>query len=468
MSTALDISRSPAALYPLFRWLARTAVSWYYRDVEVHGVDRMPSTGATLLAVNHSNALVDALVAVSIVPRRLRITAKATIFEVPVLGALLRALGMVPLRRLSDEQRQQNAGDGARPSADRNAAAFEALTHALGRGEVVLIFPEGISHVAPELAPLKSGLARIAIGAVQRGINPVVIVPLGLTFEQRDAPRSRVLAEFGDPVVVTGAMTESLTPDTLTAQVGQELREVTLNFASHEAAQRVRDIATALARLTTEDDSSLATAEPRLGLETAIAKRVQAAAGLLDTPDCALRQRAVSLLDRLDHWTATAEEAGVTVDDLWVDVRFEPAIRFVFRESLIALAVGPLAAWGAINHWVPLRLARWIGLRTTRHPDEPAMRTIAAGFALVIAFYVVQTIVVGALAGPWWALGYLLTLPLSATWDFRFRDRWRRVFERARTYLVLRRHPGLRRALQAEAREVWEEAVELEERGVGD
>jgi len=80
----------------------------------------------------------------------------------------------------------------------------------------------------------------------------------------------------------------------------------------------------------------------------------------------------------------------------------------------------------------------------------------------VIAFYIVQTLVVGALAGPRWAFLYLVTLPLSATWNFRFRDRWHRVFERARTYLALRRDPELRIRLQSDARALWEEAVELE------
>lgn len=416
--------------------------------------DRMPPTGPALVAVNHSQALVDALLAVDAVSRPLRITAKATLFEHPVLAAAFRSLGMVPLRRVSDER--------APPTANRNAAAFETLIASLARGEAILIFPEGISHVDPDLAPLKSGLARLAIAAARPGTQPVTIVPLGLTFEQQDAPRSRVLAQFGDPLVISEIAARSLSPEQVTAEVDRRLRAVTLNFPSREMAGRVRDVAATLALASGHEAAGLMAATPSLSLQIALAKRVQAAAGLLESPDAALRARATALLDRLDRWRSTAASERIAPEDLWIGVSRRSALRFIVREALITAAVGPLALWGAVNHWVPLRLARRIGLRTTRHPDEPAMRTIAVGFGLVIVFYLGQTLVVGALAGPWWAMAYLISLPVSARWDFRFRDRWRRVRARSRTYFSLRRQPGVGAALRAEADWLWQEAQSLE------
>lgn len=459
MSTRLDRIRSPGPLYAPFRWLVHTALRWYYRDVEVIDAERMPATGAAFVAVNHSQALVDALLAVDAVSRPLRITAKATLFGNPLLAVALRGLGMVPLRRASDEPNP--------PPANRNVAAFETLAQALGQGEAVLIFPEGISHSDPELAPLKSGLARIALATVERGLPCVAIVPLGLTFEQQDAPRSRVVAQFGAPLIVTPALAETLTPELLTAEVDQRLRAVTLNFPSREAADRVRGVAATLALTGARAGGSLTGATPSLALEITLAKRVQAAASLLQDPDAGLQTRAAEFLGRLDRWRSTVAASGIAAQDLWIDLSARSATRFVVREGLIALAEGPLALWGVLNHWIPLRLARWVGLRTTRHADEPAMRTIAVGFWLVVAFYLIQTAVVGTLAGPWWALAYLVTLPLSATEDFHFRDRGRRVLERARTYLALRRRPALRAALRTEALWLWDEALTLE-RGVDD
>ena len=57
-------------LHALFRALARTALRWFYRDVAVTGAEQVPRDGPLLVAMNHPNALVDALVAVSVLPRR--------------------------------------------------------------------------------------------------------------------------------------------------------------------------------------------------------------------------------------------------------------------------------------------------------------------------------------------------------------------------------------------------------------
>ena len=48
--------------YRVMRALGRLALQWFYRDIEVVGLERVPEHGAGLLASNHPNALVDALV----------------------------------------------------------------------------------------------------------------------------------------------------------------------------------------------------------------------------------------------------------------------------------------------------------------------------------------------------------------------------------------------------------------------
>jgi 1-acyl-sn-glycerol-3-phosphate acyltransferase len=87
-------------------------------------------------------------------PRRVRFTAKATIFANPLVAAFLHRVGVVPLPRAHDGQA------GGAPEADRNAAAVAAVASALAEGAVVLIFPEGRSHDEPKLAPLYGDRAR--------------------------------------------------------------------------------------------------------------------------------------------------------------------------------------------------------------------------------------------------------------------------------------------------------------------
>ena len=184
-------------IYRLFRWFTGIALHWFYSTIEVIGREHVPHSGPVLLAASHHNALVDALIAGWVIPRRLTITAKATLMDNAFLAWLFPIVGVVPLRRVSDERAARAAG---KVSTTRNADAFKSLLDALALERMILIFPEGKSHSEPALAPLKTGIARIALEARDvRAIRGLQIIPLGLSFEDKANPGTAVLAEFGEP-----------------------------------------------------------------------------------------------------------------------------------------------------------------------------------------------------------------------------------------------------------------------------
>ena len=107
-------------IYRLFRWFTGIALHWFYSTIEVIGREHVPDSGPVLLAASHHNALVDALIAGWVIPRRLTMTAKATLMDNFFLAWLFPIVGVVPLRRVSDER----AAGQQVPSARR-----ETLTH---------------------------------------------------------------------------------------------------------------------------------------------------------------------------------------------------------------------------------------------------------------------------------------------------------------------------------------------------
>src|SRR5688500_2156942 len=230
-------------VYRVLRAFGRLALRWFYRDVEVVGVETLPNAGPVLLASNHPNALVDALVIGCTLQRPVTLTAKATLLEHPLTRALVRAAGIVPLRRASDERAKLESAvaNGITTDPSRNERAFAAVLDVLQHGGVVLLFPEGKSHSEPTLAPLKTGLARIALMARDdRGIAPLPIVPVGLTFERKWEPRSRVVMHVGTPIVASdGVPNDSSGVGRLTECIDSGLRQVTLNFDSDHEAHRV-------------------------------------------------------------------------------------------------------------------------------------------------------------------------------------------------------------------------------------
>lgn len=450
-------------LYRALRWLSGIALRWFYRDLEISGADRIPRTGPVLLAVNHPNALVDALVAGQLTDRRLLLTAKATLFDNPVLRALFRHVGIVPLRRVSDEAKGGDAGRAVALDASRNVDAFRAVTDALRAGKAVLIFPEGKSHSEPSLAPLRSGLARMALQArYEAGAHGVRIVPVGLTFERKWSPRTRVVARVADPIDLDEWSAEPAEAPvaSLTRLVEQRLREATLNFASAEEAAWVVREARILAGIFDQPRPLGAAATPFTD-EVDVIRRVLRASTLLREGDD-MKARADAFLARLDAMRRELDRRGMAANDLAISSAVGPGAWFVMREGAILAGTGPIALWGRINHGAPLRLARAIAVRWSRSPEDPAMYTVAVGLVLVLAAYAIQTAAITVLFGTLAGLLYLLSLPLAATWDWRFRDRLSHARQRMRTYLQYRRDPTLQRRLLDEAAWLRAEALALE------
>jgi 1-acyl-sn-glycerol-3-phosphate acyltransferase len=209
-------------MYGILRWIASVSLHWFYGDIRVIGEERIPRRAPLLIAVNHTNALVDSLIIGWLMPRRVVMTAKATLMNNPLIAVLFRVLGVVPLRRAVDERKD---GGGNSPNPARNSGAFREMLAVLKRNGAVLIFPEGTSHGSAQLAPLRSGLARVALQAREMNIKSLQILPVGLLFENKATPGSRVSVQVGEPIVVDDWPINS-NHASLTAELTHRLRAV--------------------------------------------------------------------------------------------------------------------------------------------------------------------------------------------------------------------------------------------------
>ena len=157
----------------------------------------MPTQGPVLLLANHPNSLLDPALVAAAVTRPVRFLAKSTLFTDSRVGWLVRGSGAIPVHRRSDDPE----------AASRNVRMFESVFQELAAGAAVGIFPEGLSHSSSSLAKLKTGSARIALGAYpQTGVFP--LIPIGLVLRDKGAFRSEVLVIRGSAVGGTIWQTE--------------------------------------------------------------------------------------------------------------------------------------------------------------------------------------------------------------------------------------------------------------------
>ena len=162
--------------------------------IRFHDEQKLPREGAYVLAANHNSEFDPLIVAVGVwrLGRAPRFMAKESLFRVPVLGAALRATGMVPVARASTAA-----------SAKESLAAAEDIAED-GRG--VIVYPEGTLTRDPDLWPMrgKTGAVRLAIEA------GVPLIPAAQWGAQQVMPRygkfrlfplrRKVDMIFGDPI----------------------------------------------------------------------------------------------------------------------------------------------------------------------------------------------------------------------------------------------------------------------------
>lgn len=157
--------------------LAKPIVGGLYRlafRFRVEGQEHVPREGGMILCANHFTGH-DPLVLGIASPRKVTFMAKAELFEIPVIGFLVRALGAFPVKR----------GQADRASLKRAIETVEA-------GQCFGIFPEGTRSKTGKLRKAEPGTAYLALklGAP--------VIPVGITSSYKLF--SPVIVKFGPPV----------------------------------------------------------------------------------------------------------------------------------------------------------------------------------------------------------------------------------------------------------------------------
>ncbi len=339
------------------RGAAWTALRGYYRSFRVEGAERVPAQGPVLLVANHPNSLLDPAALIVACPRPIRFGAKRPLFAVPVLGAILRGIGAVPIDRPGD------AGSAVRG----NTQALAQLGDVLRQGGVSALFPEGRTHETPKLDTLRSGPARVALDAEEASgwSLGVQVVPVGLTFHPRQAFRGEAVVRIGRPFRVDDLLDVHRHQAIRTVQerMTEALRPLVHHIDRVELAPLVQRVAELY-----DDSRRAASAERKLSRE-----EIERIAGaclnhwLVADPEAVDQvRRDVARHDRLCGRMGLPDDA--------VDLRQHPA-RSILRlaGATLAMALGsPLFAVGALTGLLPYRLTD-LAARRSQGTDTQAV-----------------------------------------------------------------------------------------------
>lgn len=351
-------------VYTALDRLAQLALNAHFRRVRVLHRERFPRSGAVLLVANHPSAWADAVLLLGAFGRKLHFLVEGNQFHPWTRALLLRLFGALPVHA--------HGSDPAAPA--KNAETFRRCEALLDRGEVVAVFPEGVSATDRTVMPLRLGAARLALSYAGKG-RPLALVAVGLHYSDRVAFRSDVAINVGEPV---------RTPDL--ASLPGDLEEAA-SVLTTRIAWRIRSLA--LGAVRPRQAAVLAALEP-VAARLAEARNVDVPAEVLarsledlEREDpvtfCLLGRRALAQ-DRIRRALRVSGRALVAPRPR----RRSP--RAIAGGILTALGALP-AAVGALIHAIPAGLTNVATRRLAETPAQVAFVRIAAGSIFFLSAY---------------------------------------------------------------------------------
>jgi 1-acyl-sn-glycerol-3-phosphate acyltransferase len=423
-------------LAPFLSIVSSAALRVYYRLHRGGGI--VPPSGPVLLVANHPNSLLDPAMVALAARRPVRFLAKAPLFTDPLVGFLVRGAGSIPVYRKSDDPSQ----------VSRNEEMFRAVYDALAQGSAVGIFPEGLSHSDPSIAPLKTGAARIALGTMAAHGMRVPIVPVGSVFRDKNTFRSEALVTVGRPIEWG-----DLSPDddgvdgravrALTQRIEQALRDVTVNLERWEDASLV-EFAEAIYAAEFGRASDAAAWVGRLRTTTETLTHLRGA-----------NDGSVPLAKDIVRHARMMQRLGLRPRDLVEDPKRPGPIRWLMRRLPLG-GVIPLAvlAVGTAAFFVPYRLTGVLERRARPRDDVRATHKLLAGAIVFPLWIALLAVLAGVLIGPGTGLLVLLALPALGLLTLGLHEQWGEARAEAARYVTLRRRRETIEPLRDQQREL--------------
>lgn len=385
--------------------LFRLVLRIFFREIEVVGEDRVPAGVPVIFVSNHPNALLDPIFLLCLSPRRVSFLAKEPLFRTPIIRIIVKAFDSLPVYRKRD---------GADPKDNRRT--IDACRAALEAGRAIALFPEGTTHSDPQLKPLKTGAARIALSANASGerTGDVIIVPAGLYYSEKRTFRSNASLVYGEPLSLpVVALDEALEPPrddavALTDRIDAALREVTLQATSHD----VRELATAAERIFAAAERD----EGGEGRQSSVFAEMDLRKRLIDGYESLVETHPAEVA----HLVARIRDYNARISRYRLSHRYPSkltlgtVIEYALTNLLGLFVLAPLSLPGLFINYPAYRLIGFITTRSGHEEEVVATVKVLGALLFFPLFWLAAAILVGVLVDPYLAVATLVVSPIAA------------------------------------------------------
>ena len=174
--------------YRMLRRFNRSLMSVWFRELDIVDNENIPHEGGIMFVSWHPSGLIDPMLLHASLPGKLSILAKHTLFDMPIIGRMIRGGGGLPIYRANDS-------DNVELAKSNNAAMLENAGTEIANGGRLLLFPEGRTHTESDVSKAKTGAARIMLNALRSAQNSNLptptLIPVGLHYSNSNKFRER-------------------------------------------------------------------------------------------------------------------------------------------------------------------------------------------------------------------------------------------------------------------------------------
>ena len=384
-------------LYKTLKLLFYLTTRAYYRSITIAGKNNLPNKDTPVLFVaNHPSAFMDPILLGALVKRSLYFLARGDIFKNKMVRPIFNQLHMIPVYKADMSPGQMH----------KNESSFENCFEHLGQNNSLLIFPEGLSKTERRLRPIKTGTARIALGAEEKHDFKLglAVIPIGLNYSNPHLFKSDVLINYGKPILVSEYKDAFISDPRnavvqLTDRIKSELEAQIVVIEDEQHEKTIEHIET-LYRSTLRQEN----AEEEKGIQ-----------------DFKLSQEIVKFVEH----SAKHEPDVLKTFDLKISTYFEDlkrskltdkqlrtsSIRFYMLRRLVYFLIGfPFFLFGLITNFIPFKLTGFICRKIKTREDFVGAFTLAVGLFLFLIIYGIESYVVASYTSNLIGMLFLLLL----------------------------------------------------------
>ena len=363
----------------------------------ITGSEHVPATGPVIFVANHPSAFMDPMVVAACIGRPTHFLAAAEYFGMGFKSWFYKKyLNMIPVYRPSVLPNETH----------HNEAIFSSCFELLGKGGALLVFPEGNSITEKRIRKLKTGVARMALGArlsAKHNVE-VEVVPIGLNYANPHRFQSDLFINIGAPISTHTYSPENSEVVRLTDEMEERLKETILHIQHPELDSLVKKIELILKDKFKFDKQSQSTKKET---EFVYQKKVIRSIQLLTENHSPLLMELERKLDDYFYKIKTLGISDGSIRDLTVFISTQEVLRLTFTLPLflIGFVCNAMPYYATVFYFRNLNLFSRDGYEPPNKKINPAFKgsiSMAIGMVFFIGYYLLLATIIGLITGHSW------------------------------------------------------------------